>query len=136
MQVHNYSTGVIPYIPFFYVIWSDDLLSASEVAVIQQAVQQDTVLTKDDKIFLNDWLDKENPPSEETFKSWKNIISSSGIKLIESDTYPLTSLSQRLGGQHCTECAFNENLKHIEINLGIQPNHYSHLFEVENIKLL
>ncbi len=131
MQVHNYSTGVIPYIPFFYVIWSDDLLSASEVAVIQQAVQQDTVLTKDDKIFLNDWLDKENPPSEETFKSWKNIISSSGIKLIESDTYPLTSLSQRLGGQHCTECAFNENLKHIEINLGIQPNHYSHLFEVE-----
>ncbi|KAG1657611.1 Acyl-coenzyme A oxidase 2, peroxisomal [Nymphon striatum] len=28
-------------------------------------------------------------------------------------------------------CPFNDSLKHIEINLGIQPNHYNHLFDVE-----
>ncbi|WP_435624659.1 acyl-CoA dehydrogenase family protein [Flagellimonas sp.] len=131
MKVVDYSPGILQYIPFFYVIWSDDLLSASEISVIQKIIQDDTHLSEIEKNHLLKWLDRSNPPSEEEFKQWKHTISSSDIKLIESDTYPLASLSQRLGSAHCGTCEFNDSLKNIEINLGIQPNHYNHLFDVE-----
>ena len=35
---------------------------------------------------------------------------------------------------HFAECPFNTHLKDIEINLGIQPNHYNHLFQVAVVK--
>ncbi|MCR9265138.1 MAG: acyl-CoA dehydrogenase family protein [Flavobacteriaceae bacterium] len=131
MVTTDYSLGILQYIPFFYVIWSDDLLSASEISVVENTVQEDDSLDPDEKKQLKLWLNKENPPADEEIKSWKQTISSSGVKLVESDTYPLTSLSQRLTSLRCDDCDFNEYLKHIEINLGIQPNHYNHLFDVE-----
>ncbi len=133
MKVVDYSPGILQYIPFFYVIWSDDLLSASEISVIQKTIEDDTHLESAEKKQLLKWLDRENPPQDEEFKHWKHAISNSKVKLIESDTYPLTSLSQRLGNTYCGDCEFNDYLKNIEINLGIQPNHYNHLFSVEVI---
>ncbi|UII80865.1 acyl-CoA dehydrogenase [Flagellimonas sp. CMM7] len=133
MVKSDYSIGILQYIPFFYVIWSDDLLSASEIAVVKKTIEQDSVLNSDEKNLLSQWLDRENPPIDEEFKQWKHTITNSNVKLIESDTYPLASLSQRLGNLHCERCDFNDHLKHIEINLGIQPNHYNHLFDVEVI---
>lgn len=131
MAIPSYSIGIIQYIPFFYVIWSDDLLSASEISVVKKTIEDDSTLNVDEKKQLLQWLNKEQPPSDKEFKQWKQTINSSKIKLVESDTYPLASLSQRLGDLHCSQCDFNEHLKHIEINLGIQPNHYNHLFDVE-----
>ncbi|RYC50499.1 acyl-CoA dehydrogenase [Flagellimonas olearia] len=131
MVTTDYSLGILQYIPFFYVIWSDDLLSASEISVVENTVQADNSLDPDEKKQLKLWLNKENPPADEEIKTWRQTIANSGVKLVESDTYPLASLSQRLASLRCDECDFNEHLKHIEINLGIQPNHYNHLFDVE-----
>lgn len=131
MVTTDYSLGILQYIPFFYVIWSDDLLSASEISVVENTVQEDNSLDPDEKKQLKRWLSKENPPADEEIKTWRQTIANSGVKLVESDTYPLASLSQRLASLRCDECDFNEHLKHIEINLGIQPNHYNHLFDVE-----
>ncbi|SHG66399.1 acyl-CoA dehydrogenase family protein [Flagellimonas flava] len=127
----KYSIGILQYIPFFYVIWSDDLLSVSEISVVKNAIGEDLSLNTGEKKQLEGWLIREKSPSEQEFKYWKQLISTSGIKLVESDTYPLSSLSQRLGNAYCEDCDFNNQLKHIEINLGIQPNHYNHLFDVE-----
>ncbi|WP_318309519.1 acyl-CoA dehydrogenase family protein [Flagellimonas crocea] len=127
MVTTAYSVGILQYIPFFYVIWSDDLLSASEVSVVQKVIELDASLDKKDKTQLQRWLDKDNPPNDDEIKNWKQTIANSEIKLIESDTYPLTSLSQRL----IKSDDLNEQLKHIEVHLGIQPNHYNHLFDVE-----
>ncbi len=127
MITSDYSFGILQYIPFFYVIWSDDLLSASEISVVQKAIAQDASLTSNEKKQLQKWLDRENPPVDNEIKNWKQTIGHSYVKLIESDTYPLTSLSQRLVNND----KLNEQLKHIEVHLGIQPNHYNHLFDVE-----
>ncbi|MEQ5792195.1 acyl-CoA dehydrogenase family protein [Muricauda sp. NFXS6] len=127
MITSDYSFGILQYIPFFYVIWSDDLLSASEISVVQKAIAQDASLTSNEKKQLQKWLDRENPPVDDEIKNWKQTIDHSYVKLIESDTYPLTSLSQRLVNND----KLNEQLKHIEVHLGIQPNHYNHLFDVE-----
>ncbi|MDF0716855.1 acyl-CoA dehydrogenase [Muricauda sp. 334s03] len=127
MVATDYSVGILQYIPFFYVIWSDDLLSASEISVVQKVIGLDASLDKDEKIQLQSWLNRDNPPLDDEIKNWRQTIASSQVKLIENDTYPLTSLSQRL----VKSDDLNEQLKHIEVHLGIQPNHYNHLFDVE-----
>ncbi|WP_430965743.1 acyl-CoA dehydrogenase [Spongiimicrobium sp. 2-473A-2-J] len=127
----TYSPGTLQYIPFYYVIWSDNLLSASEIAVVKKTVEEDAALTETDKATLTSWLDKKNPPPNGELKRWKQTISRAGVKLVESDTYPLATFSQKMVCNYQTECPFNNHLKHIEVNLGIQPNHYNHLFDVE-----
>jgi len=134
MELKDYSRGVLQYIPFFYVIWSDDLLSYSETSVVKKAIEKDETLTKQDRKYLGLYLDRKAPPAYQELKHWKQVISNSGIKLIESDTYPLSSFSQKMICHHFEDCPFNPLLKDIEINLGIQPNHYNHLFEIEVVK--
>ncbi len=130
MKTKVYAPGVLQYIPFFYVVWSDDLLSYSETSVVKNAIAKDDTLQIEDRKYLLKWLDKDSPPTNVEFKQWKNTISNSHIKLVESDTYPLSTFSQKMVCHHYSECPFNEHLKNIEINLGIQPNHYNHLFDV------
>ncbi|SEK47121.1 Acyl-coenzyme A oxidase [Aquimarina amphilecti] len=134
METKNYSPGILQYIPFFYVIWSDNLLSYSETSVVKKAIEQDDTLTKEDYNYLIGYLDKKTPPAYQELKHWKKVISNTKIKLVESDTYPLSTFSQKMICHHFDECPFNSHLKDIEINLGIQPNHYNHLFEIEIIK--
>ncbi len=131
MQNTTYSAAVLQYIPFFYVIWSDDLVSASELNVVQKALSEDESLSKDDHKLLLSWLNPKKPPSDTELKRWNHIVSNSNVKLIESETYPLATFSQKVVCEYHEECPFNESLKAIEVNLGIQPNHYNHLFDVE-----
>jgi len=134
METKPYAPGVLQYIPFFYMIWSDDLLSYSEISVVKKAIAEDETLEKADYNYLMQFLDKKAPPTNQVLKNWKMMISNSKIKLIESDTYPLATFSQKMIGHHFTDLPFNTHLKDIEINLGIQPNHYNHLFEIDVVK--
>ncbi len=131
METHRYSPGVLHYIPLFYVIWSDDLLSISEINVVQNALDKDPALSKEDQHLLLSWLDKQKPPKNSEIKYWKQLISNSQVKLVESEPYPLSTFSQKMVCHYEKECPFNDQIKHIEIHLGIQPNHYNHLFDVE-----
>ena len=131
MEKETYSPGILQYIPFFYVIWSDDLVSASEVNVVQKAIGHDESLTKEERRQLKALLDVKQPPSDVLLKQWKRTITNSNVKLVESDTYPLATFSQNVVCHYKKVCPFNDHLKHIEVNLGIQPNHYNHLFDVE-----
>ncbi|MEM6541740.1 MAG: acyl-CoA dehydrogenase family protein, partial [Bacteroidota bacterium] len=131
MLVATYSPGILPYIPFFYVIWSDDLLSASEIQVVQTAVTEDTSLSADEQRQLLGWLDKSHPPENAEIKSWQQLISKSGVALIESETHPLEAFSLKVAQFYNGRDQHNTQLQKIERNLGIQPNHYNHLFHVE-----
>lgn len=133
MKKNKYPSGVLQYIPFFYVIWSDDLVTASELNVIQKAIDKDPSLLKAEQKELLAWLKPKHPPADQELKNWKQIVSNSNVKLIESETYPLATFSQKVVCEYYEACPFNDSLKDIEINLGIQPNHYNHLFDVEVI---
>ena len=133
MQDSTYSSEILQYIPFYYVIWSDDLLTASEINVVQNAIDADKTLSEKSRAQLLTWLNTQNPPANTELKKWKQTISNSGVKLIESETYPLATFSQQVVCHYKDVCPFNEQLKHIEIQLGIQPNHYNHLFDVDVI---
>ncbi len=131
MEKNSYSSGTLQYIPFFYVIWSDDLVSASEINVVEKAIKNDSSLNGAEKSILYSWLSVKQPPENDTLKQWKQLINNSQVKLIESETYPLATFSQKVVCHYHNTCPFNDSLKDIEINLGIQPNHYNHLFDVE-----
>ncbi|MEL6975429.1 MAG: acyl-CoA dehydrogenase family protein, partial [Bacteroidota bacterium] len=131
MIATTYTSGVLQYIPLFYVIWSDDLLSASEISVVKTHLEEDESLDAADRDLLSQWLNRKSPPSDDAFKKWKQLIAKAHIKLIESDTYPLSSLSERLVKTVDDTYATNSHLQAIELNLGIQPNHYNHLFDIE-----
>ncbi|UOB18990.1 acyl-CoA dehydrogenase family protein [Abyssalbus ytuae] len=135
MKDTTYSTGILQYIPFLYVIWADDLLSASEIAVVMRAIKEDS-LTKEEKSQIENWLNTKKPPADETIKYWKTLIDKSHIKLVESDSYPLSAFSQKFANELTRDTVpeLNSHLQSIEINLGIQPNHYHHLFDVEIIQ--
>lgn len=126
-----YPSGILQYIPFFYVIWSDNLVTASELNVVQKAIDRDGSLSAEEKKKLQSWLNPKLPPANNELKQWKNIVSNSGVNLIETETYPLAAFSQKVVCEYFEICPFNDSLKHIEINLGIQPNHYNNLFDVE-----
>ncbi|WP_373516792.1 acyl-CoA dehydrogenase [Pricia sp.] len=131
MKKKIYSPDILQYIPFFYVIWSDDLITVSEINVVESAIGKDETLSPANRKLLLSWLNPEHPPKNETLKAWKQTISSTSVKLVESDIYPLSTFSQNLVCHYHEACPFNDHLKHIEVNLGIQPNHYSHLFDVD-----
>lgn len=131
MEKKKYPPEILQYIPFFYVIWSDDLVSASEINVVKNAITQDESLNGENRDILLSWLKPENPPENIELKNWKHVISGSKVKLVKHDTFPLTTFSQNLVCHYHDTCPFNDQLKHIEVNLGIQPNHYEHLFDVD-----
>jgi acyl-CoA oxidase len=134
MEIKTYTAGILQYIPFFYVIWSDDLLSYSEISVVKKAIEHDDSLKKEDYNYLITYLDKTAPPAYKELKHWKQVISNSNLKLVESDTYPLSTFSQNMVAHYGADAPFNTHLKGIEINLGIQPNHYKHLFDIETVE--
>ncbi len=131
MTKNIYHAALLQYIPFFYVIWSDDLVTASELNVVENAIKTDKNLSLKEKKELLLWLNPKQPPANMLLKKWKTIVSNSGVKLIEAETYPLSSFSQKVVCSYYKTCPINESLKHIELNLGIQPNHYNHLFDVD-----
>ena len=100
MTKENYTAEVLQYIPIFYIIWSDDLLSASEINVVENTIAEDSTLTQSDKKQLRKWLDVKNPPKNQLFKSWKQLIIGSGVKLVEHETYPLTAFSQKVASHY------------------------------------
>ncbi|MEN1783578.1 MAG: acyl-CoA dehydrogenase [Bacteroidota bacterium] len=130
MATMNYSEGILPYIPFFYVIWSDDLLSASEIQVVQRAIAEDASLSKAEKEQLRTWLNRDLPPQNEEIKSWQQLITSSKATLVESEIYPLETFARKVAGAYLDKETENTHLQYVERTLGIQPNHYHHLFHV------
>src|SRR5690606_14086432 len=130
MEKLQYTPNLLKYIPFLYVIWSDDLFSPSEISVFTKALEGDTLKEEEFKN-IKRWIDPSNPPSDQTMLQWKELIDHSNIRLIESDSYPLSLFSVRLANKNQKVDQVDPHLRFIEINLGIQPNHYHHLFEVQ-----
>lgn len=112
------------------MIWSDELFSPSEISVFSKALDEDT-LESQETDQIKKWIDPNNPPSDKILLEWKQIIDQSNIRLIEGDSYPLSLFALRMAQKEQSVDKVDPQLKFIEVNLGIQPNHYHHLFQVQ-----
>ncbi len=68
------SQSVTSLLPLIYVGWSDSVLSPSEIREIRRTISNLHFLSKEDKAYLEKYLDPSNPPSEIVFKSWLRAI--------------------------------------------------------------
>ncbi len=90
------SPGKLSMIPLFYIGWSDSVLSPSEMKLIHQKLAKLDFLTEDDKEYLIRWTDPTNPPSDEIFKEWSNIIRSHKSLLSQDQLKSLSELGLEL----------------------------------------
>jgi acyl-CoA oxidase len=69
------------FLPIFYVVWSDALLTPSEIATLQGLINNQQWLTPDERKFLLTQVDPSSPPSPDDFKEWlseiKKVVSGS-----------------------------------------------------------
>ncbi|MFC4740937.1 acyl-CoA dehydrogenase [Flavobacterium ponti] len=58
------------FIPLFYLVWSDDLLTQKEFQTLQQFINSQTWLTQKEQKELTAKIDIFNPPSREDINTW------------------------------------------------------------------
>jgi acyl-CoA oxidase len=80
------------FVPLFYTVWSDTVLTPSEIKIIQQLIQQQSGLTPGEKEFLLQQLNPAHPPSPLDLKDWLEAVR--GISSDPVDT--LGSLGRKL----------------------------------------
>src|SRR5690606_25889570 len=80
--------NLLKYIPFLYVMWSDDLFSPSEISVFTKAIEGDTLKEEEIKSIIR-WIDPSNPPSDKTMFRCIELIDHSKIQITVRDTYTI-----------------------------------------------
>ncbi|WP_166925325.1 acyl-CoA dehydrogenase family protein [Flavobacterium poyangense] len=71
------NTKLQAFIPLFYLVWSDDLLTQKEFATLQEFITSLSMLAPDERQFLLSKVDIANPPSRNELAAWKSDIENS-----------------------------------------------------------
>ena len=66
--------GILTMLPMFYVGWSDSVLSPSEIALIHDKLSKADFLSQKEKDYLIKYTNPKNPPSQEIFKEWVEVL--------------------------------------------------------------
>ena len=62
------------FLPIIYVVWSDSVLTPSEIKTIRDLIDSQKWLKEDERKFLYDQLNPATPPSPDQFKGWLEEI--------------------------------------------------------------
>ena len=94
-----YSSGIMSLIPLFYVGWADSVLSPSEIRLIQQKINELPFLTDEDRQLIKIWSNPANPPDEQLFKHWVNLITRAANRLPGDSRQTLVDLGLEMARQ-------------------------------------
>lgn len=72
------------FIPLFYVVWSDNVLTDDELKVLQDLINRQKWLSNSEKDFLFRQINPQNPPTPREIKQWLEAIHK--VPLMPSDT--------------------------------------------------
>ncbi|HMP99483.1 MAG TPA: acyl-CoA oxidase, partial [Cyclobacteriaceae bacterium] len=62
------------FLPLFYTVWSDAVLTPSEIATAEGLLRSQQWLSQEERNFLLAQLDPGSPPSAEEMMNWKEEI--------------------------------------------------------------
>ena len=68
------NTKLQAFIPLFYIVWSDDLLTEKEFVTLQEFINVQDWLSPNEKQLLVSKISVSNPPSRKDLTDWKNKI--------------------------------------------------------------
>lgn len=111
------NTKLQAFIPLFYLVWSDDLLTQKEFATLKEFINSLNGLSDEEKAYLISKADISNPPSRNELKQWKSDIESS-----IQDTSSIKSIfdiAKALSGPDLDLTLVESDFKKLENDLGI-----------------
>lgn len=84
--------GILTMLPMFYVGWSDSVLSPSEIALIHDKLSKADFISQKEKDYLIKYTNPKNPPSQEIFKEWVEVLRKSAHDLESIEKKSLVQL--------------------------------------------
>ncbi|MFN4958162.1 MAG: hypothetical protein ACK50M_07380, partial [Cyclobacteriaceae bacterium] len=75
------------FLPLLYTVWSDTVLTPSEVATLEGLIRSQTWLSDEDRSLLLSQIDPTDPPAPDDFMQWREEI-----RRVASDPRPKQSL--------------------------------------------
>ena len=90
--------GLFVFLPLFYTVWSDAVLTPSEIKAIRNVIDAQPWLSREEKEFLVAQLDPSSPPSADQLKSWLDEIRTAGLSAAKQES--LIEIGVRLASRH------------------------------------
>lgn len=114
------------FLPILYSVWSDAVLTPSEIKTLKSLIDGQGWLKDDEKKFLLQQLDPSSPPSPDEFKSWLTEIKKASDKLSSSSDIMLVDIGINLAKMHgngsindAHMAQAKESMSHVDEALGM-----------------
>ncbi|WP_258104991.1 acyl-CoA dehydrogenase [Marinoscillum sp. MHG1-6] len=88
------------FVPVFYMVWADAILTPSEILKIRMLVDSQDWLTDEERQFLLSNLDPQNPPSPNQLKGWLKEIKHSAEAMTDQMKESLVDIGIKLAQIH------------------------------------
>ncbi|CAN5136172.1 acyl-CoA dehydrogenase [soil metagenome] len=88
------------FLPIFYMIWSDAVLTPSEIKTIQDLIDSQKWLKADERKFLYEQINPVAPPSPDEFKNWLTEIMKAVDKTASATNVRLADIGVTLAQLH------------------------------------
>ncbi|MCD0464875.1 acyl-CoA dehydrogenase [Flavobacterium sp. ENC] len=111
------NTKLQAFIPLFYLVWSDDLLTQKEFATLQEFITSLTFLSAEEQQYLVSKVDISNPPSRNELAEWKGDIEKS-IK-DKSSIKSVFDIAVALSDTHLDISTLKSDFTKLENDLGV-----------------
>ncbi len=103
------------FLPMFYTVWSDAVLTPSELATLEGFIRNQDWLSQDERSFLLQQLNPANPPSVDQLRQWreeiKKVVGPPGTR------NTLADLGMKLAGLY-SNGTVNQSLEKVRADLG------------------
>ncbi len=86
--------ALLVFVPIIYTVWSDAILTPSEVSILEGMITSQNWITDDEKKFLLSQLDPTTPPTADELMKWKEAITQVANPQLSRET--LVNLGIRL----------------------------------------
>jgi acyl-CoA oxidase len=123
------------FLPIFYTVWSDAVLTPSEIKAIQEMINEQAWLNADEKLFLHNQLNPTAPPTADQLKNWLSEIR----KVVTAENKEgLAEIGVRLAAHHSAGAANGsaqkafKSLSDIESRLGLISREAAYNFLTAN----
>jgi acyl-CoA oxidase len=113
------------FLPIFYMVWSDAVLTPSEIKIIKDSIEKQKWLKEDEKKFLLEQINPASPPSPDEFRNWLEEIRRASDTIPTSSNPKLVDIGISLAQLHSSSLlngelsSARESLSTIDETLGL-----------------
>ena len=126
------------FLPIYYVVWSDAVLTPTEIATLKKLIDSQKWLSKEEKNFLLENLNPTKPPAPDELKQWLNEIQQVVDQASADKKQGLVDIGLQLAKFHQAQnglsAEIQNSLKEIEGVLGVISSEAAFFFNAAKRK--